>query len=98
MYEGTTSMHLKKSYIKTTLSINCKFLIEKPRRHVWANSCVREAAPMYINRGHPCHGSAAIFAGMLYNVQVIHKSSTQNIMHVSIIVLELPAKLQWVID
>ena len=50
------------------------------------------------NRGHPCLGLAAIFAGMLYNVQIIQKSSTWNIMHVSIIVLELPAKLQWVID
>ena len=49
-------------------------------------------------RGHPCLGLAAIFAGMLYNVQIIQKSSTRNIMHVSIIVLELPAKLQWVID
>ena len=50
------------------------------------------------DRGHPCLGLAAIFAGMLYNVQIIQKSSTRNIMHVSIIVLELPAKLQWVID
>ena len=50
------------------------------------------------NRGHPCLGLAAIFAGMLYNVQIIQKSSTRNIMHISIIVLELPAKLQWVID
>ena len=50
------------------------------------------------NRGHPCLGLAAIFAGMLYNVQIIQKSSTRNIMHVSIIVLELPAKLQCVID
>ena len=49
-------------------------------------------------RGHPCLGLAAIFAGMLYNVQIIQKNSTRNIMHVSIIVLELPAKLQWVID
>ena len=53
-------------------------------------------AVMY--RGHPCLGLAAIFEGMLYNIQVIQKSSTRNIMHVSIIVLELPAKLQWVID
>ena len=50
------------------------------------------------NRGHPCLGLAAIFAGMLYNVQIIQKSSTRNIMHVSIIVLELPAKLQGVTD
>ena len=50
------------------------------------------------NRGHRCLGLAAIFAGMLYNVHIIQKSSTRNIMHVSIIVLELPAKLQWVID
>ena len=49
-------------------------------------------------RGHPCLGLAAIFAGILYNVQIIQKSSTRNSMHVSIIVLELPAKLQWVID
>ena len=35
---------------------------------------------------------------MLYNVQIIQKSSTRNIMHVSKIVLELSAKLQWVID
>ena len=49
-------------------------------------------------RGHPCLGLAAIFAGMLYNVQIIQKSSTRNIMHASIIVLELLAKLQWVID
>ena len=40
----------------------------------------------------------AIFAGMLYNVQIIQKSSTRDIMHVSIIVLELPAKLREVID
>ena len=50
------------------------------------------------NRGHPFLGLAAIFAGMLYNVQIIQKSSTLNIMHVSIIVLELAANLQWVID
>ena len=37
------------------------------------------------NTGHPCLGLAAIFAGMLYNVQIIQKSITQNIMHVSII-------------
>ena len=49
-------------------------------------------------RGHPCLGLAAIFAGMLYNVQIIQKNSTRNIMHISIIVLQLPAKLQWVID
>ena len=49
-------------------------------------------------RGHPCLGIAAIFAGTLYNVQIIQKSSTRNIMHISIIVLELPAKLQFVID
>ena len=48
-------------------------------------------------RGHPCLGLAAIFAVMLYNVQFIQKSSTRNIMHVSIIILELPAKLQWVL-
>ena len=53
---------------------------------------------LHSNRGHPCLGLAAIFAGMLYNVQIIQKSSTRNIMHISIIVLELPAKLQWVID
>ena len=51
-----------------------------------------------VDRGHPCLGLAVIFAGMLYNVQIIQKSSTRNIMHVSIIVSELPAKLQWVID
>ena len=48
-------------------------------------------------RDHPCLGLAAIFAGMLYNVQIIQKSSTGNIMHISIIVLELPAKLQVVV-
>ena len=48
------------------------------------------------NRGHPCIGLAAIFVGMLYNVQIIQESRTRNIMHISIIVLELPAKLQWV--
>ena len=48
---------------------------------------------------HPCFGKlAAIFAGMLYNVQTILKSSTGNIMHVSIIVLKLPVKLRGVID
>ena len=53
---------------------------------------------MYLHsRGHRYLGLAAIFAGMLYNVQIIQKSSARNIMHVSI-VLELPAKLQWVID
>ena len=49
-------------------------------------------------RGYPCFGLAAIFAGMLYNVQIIQKSSTRNIMHVNIIVLKLPAKLHEVID
>ena len=49
-----------------------------------------------LNRGHACLGLAAIFGGMLYNVQIIQKSSTRNIMHVSIIlVLELPAKLPY---
>ena len=33
-----------------------------------------------IYRGHPCLRLAAIFAGMLYNVQIIQKSSTRNIM------------------
>ena len=51
-----------------------------------------------MNRGYPCFGLAAIFAGMLYNVQIILKSSTRNIMHVNIIVLKLPAKLHEVID
>ena len=49
-------------------------------------------------RGYPCFRLAAIFAGMLYSVQIIQKSSTQNIMHVNIIVLKLPAKLHGVID
>ena len=35
--------------------------------------------------------SGHIFVGMLYNVQIIQKCSTRNIMHVNIIVLELPA-------
>ena len=46
----------------------------------------------------PSFGLAAIFAGMLYSVQIIQKSSTRNIMHVNIIVLKLPAKLREVID
>ena len=50
------------------------------------------------NRSYPCFGLAAIFAGMLYNVQIIQKSSTRNIMHVNIIILKLPAKLREVID
>ena len=54
--------------------------------------------PSNIYRGYPCFGLAAIFAGMLYNVQIIQKSSTRNIMHVNIIVLKLPAKLHEVID
>ena len=48
------------------------------------------------NRGHPCLGWVArcqIFAGTQYSVQIIQKSSTRNIMHVSKIVLKLPAKL-----
>ena len=49
------------------------------------------------NRGYPCFGLAAIFAGMLYNVQIIQKSSTRNIMRVNIIVLKLLAKLHEVI-
>ena len=49
-------------------------------------------------RGYPCFGLVAIFAGMLYNVQIIQESSTGNIMHVNIIVLKLPAKLHEVID
>ena len=44
------------------------------------------------DRGHPCFGLAAIFAGMLYNVQIIQKSNTRHSMHESIIVLKLPAK------
>ena len=47
----------------------------------------------HMDRGYPCFGLAAIFAGMLYNVQIIQKNSTPNIMHVNIIVLKLPAKL-----
>ena len=54
--------------------------------------------PRGSNRGYPCFGLAAIFAGMLYSVQFIQKSSTRNIMHVNIIVLKLPAKLHEVID
>ena len=50
------------------------------------------------HRGYPCFGLAAIFAVMLYNVQIIQKSSTRNIMHMNIIVLKLPAKLLGVID
>ena len=50
------------------------------------------------DRGYPCFGLAAIFAGMLYNVQIIQKSSTRNIMRVNIIVLKLPIKLHGVID
>ena len=53
---------------------------------------------MDLYRDYPCFELAAIFAGMLYNVQIIQKSSTRNIMHVNIIVLKLPAKLQEVID
>ena len=49
-------------------------------------------------RGYPCFGLAAIFAGTLYNVQIIQKSSTRNIMRVNIIVLKSPAKLHEVID
>ena len=52
----------------------------------------------YESRGYPCFGLAAIFAGMLYNVQIIQKSSTRNIMHVNKTVLKLPAKLHEVID
>ena len=39
------------------------------------------------NRGHPCFGLAAIFGGMLYSVQIIHRSSTRDIKHMSIIVI-----------
>ena len=52
-------------------------------KHFWFLLCQH-------NRGHPCLGLAAIFTGMLCNVQIIQKSSTRNIVHVSIIVLELP--------
>ena len=52
----------------------------------------------FFNRGYPCFGLAAIFAGMLYSVQIIQKSSTRNIMHVNIIVLKLPANLHGVVD
>ena len=38
-----------------------------------------------MSRGYPFLGLAAIFAGMLYNAQIIQKSSTRNIMHVNII-------------
>ena len=51
-----------------------------------------------VYRGYPCFRLAAIFAGMLYSVQIIQKSSTRNIMHVNIIVIKLPAKLHRVID
>ena len=57
-----------------------------------------EPSQCIIYRGYPCFGLAAIFAGMLYSVQIIQKSSTRNIMHVNIIVLKLPAKLHEVID
>ena len=40
----------------------------------------------------------AIFVGILYSVQIIQKSSIRKIMHVSIIVLKLPAKLCGVSD
>ena len=53
---------------------------------------------MKLYRGCPCYGLAAIFAGMLYTVQIIQKSRTRNIMHVNIIILKLPAKLHEVID
>ena len=49
-------------------------------------------------QGYPCFGLVAIFEGMLYNFQIIQKSSTRNIMHVNIIVFKLPAKLHEVID
>ena len=50
------------------------------------------------DRGHQYFGLAAIFTRMLYNVQIIQKSTTRNIMHMNIIVLKLPAKLRGVID
>ena len=37
------------------------------------------------NRGYPCFGFAAIFAGMLNSVQIIQKCSTRNTIHVSIV-------------
>ena len=74
--------------VKLAQSIRCSIPVQE----------VAGSSPVIsTNRGHPCLGLAAIFAEMLYNVQIIQKSSTRNIMHVSIIVLELPAKLQWVI-
>ena len=67
---------------------------------VYTYKCCKHKVETYFlpNRGYPCFGLAAIFAEMLYNVQIIQKSSTQNIMHVNIIVLKLPAKLHEVID
>ena len=47
---------------------------------------------LWPNRGHLWFGLETIFADMLYNVQIIQKSGTHNIMHVIIIVLKLPAK------
>ena len=93
---GIIGLHyfLPKLYFKGVLQPNsklaCFVLYLKIINTLKNNIC--------IYRGHPCLGLAAIFAGMLYNVQIIQKSSTRNIMHVSIIVLELPAKLQWVIN
>ena len=41
------------------------------------------------DRGHQYFGLAAIFTRMLYNVQIIQKSTTRNIMHVNIIVFKI---------
>ena len=56
--------------------------IMKTEAKVWAVKYSLHAKP---NRGYPCSGLAAIFARMLYSVQIIQKSSTRNIMHVNII-------------
>ena len=52
-------------------------------------------------RGHPCFGLAAIIAGMLYNVQIIEKCSTRDIMHARYSIsnyFKMPAKVRRVID
>ena len=83
----------------------CLFAIHSPSPSAWfvGNSVsllstwaddVGQEGIIPNNRGYPCFGLAAIFVGMLYNVQIIQKCSTWNVMHVSIAVLELPAKLR----
>ena len=89
--ELTHCIHIRYTIIKTCVTSNtCKHRPSTPLNSRIPSIFIVSWTLLFTNRGHPCLGLAAIFAGMLYNVQIIQKSRTRNIMHISIIVLELP--------